>query len=118
MSLNQYFVVLFKKGPHWTEESTPDLDYEHKLQLRYLAELYEAGKLAITGPVDDHSDADVRAMAIFYRHAFSNMDELKSFIQEDELIKNGHLVAEYLTWYFPEGQRLNARHSVTWTSPV
>lgn len=118
MSLNQYFVVLYKKGPNWTEETSPELEKIQKMQLAQLAELYSAGKLAIAGPVDDHSDTSLRAMAIFYRHAFINVDGLRAFVDEDELVKSQHLVAEFATWYFPEGQTLNTRHAVHWTAPV
>ncbi len=118
MSLNQYFVVFFKKGPNWTEDSSPELDERQKQHLIHLQDLYGAGKLAITGPVDDHSDVDLRAMAVFYRHAFATVDELKELVEEDELFETGHLVAEYASWFFPEGQMLNSRHSVQWTSVV
>ena len=107
MSLNQYYIVLLKKGPNWTHEASPELDARQKKHITYLSDLYAAGKLAITGPVEDHDNEQIRAISIFYQKAFSSIDELKEVVEQDELFKNGHLVADYGTWFFPEGQTLN-----------
>lgn len=116
MSLKQYYVVLLKKGENWTRDESPELNLQQRKHLSHLSELYGAGKLAIAGPVEDHSDNEIRAISVFYRHAFSSVDELKEIVEEDELFKSGHLVAEYATWFFPEGQTLDQRHTVRWNS--
>lgn len=106
MSLNRYFVVLMKKGPNWTEQASPDLDKYHQDHLHQLSELYNAGKLAITGPYESSSNSDIRAISIFFRSAFASLDELKELVEQNELFKQGHLVADYGTWLFPEWQTL------------
>lgn len=106
MSLNQYYVVLMKKGPNWTQNASPELERHQQDHLQQLSELHSAGKLAITGPFEGLSDEPVRAISLFYRKAFSSLDELKELVEENELFKQGHLVAEYGTWFFPEWQTL------------
>ena len=51
-------------------------------------------------------------------YPFATVDELKALVEQDELFETGHLIAEYASWYFPEGQGLNTRHAVQWTSVV
>lgn len=115
MSLNQYYVVLMKKGPNWTQEASPELEKYQQEHLQQLSELYSAGKLAITGPYEGHSDGQIRAISLFFRKAFSSADELKELVEQNELFQKGHLVAEVGTWFFPEWQTLiPERPSANW----
>ena len=106
MELDQYYVVLLKKGPVWTSEPTPELEALQQQHLAHLSSMGAAGKLSIAGPVEAHAASDLRGISIFHFDAFESLEELRDLVEQDPMIQIGHLTADYMTWYVPEGATL------------
>lgn len=109
MELQQHYLVVLRKGPNWTPESTPELDRLQEAHLAHLDDMREMGKLVMAGPVDVHAGSeDVRGILLFHFHAFSSADDLRSLVEADPMLKNQRLVADYMTWYSPPGDSLGS----------
>ncbi len=107
MTFDKYHVVLLKKGPTWTPESTPELDKLQEDHLAHLRELHQAGQMSIAGPVQDFSaEGDIRGISVFPETAVSTIEEVKALVEADPMFTNGRLVAEYMTWHVPEASKL------------
>lgn len=104
MNFNKYYVAILKKGPNWTAADSPEMEAKQQRHQQHLTHMHEAGKLAIAGPVEVAGNgSDLRGISIFHYNAFGSIDELRQLVEEDHLFQTGHLVADYMTWYFPEG---------------
>ena len=106
MDFSKFFVVFLRKGPTWTAESTPELDQLQAQHLAHLASLREAGKLVLAGPVETHSDSNLRGISIFPLTQVGTLEELKQLVEDDPMFETGRLVAEYATWYVPAGSQM------------
>jgi uncharacterized protein YciI len=107
MNFDKYYIALLKKGPTWAPDSTPELEALQVRHLAYLGQLGAAGQLSIAGPVEDHSEiGDVRGISVFPATAVDSMEAVKALVEADPTFEVGRLVADYLTWYVPEGGSL------------
>lgn len=99
MSSMNWYVVLLKKGPTWTAESTPELEALQQRHLAHLASLARAGQLVEAGPVQDHGDGALRGICLYRCDAIASLDELKALVEADPSIQAGRLIADYAVWY-------------------
>jgi len=107
MEFDKYYVVLLKKGPIWTPESSPELDALQARHLAHLGQMHQAQQLSIAGPVEDHAEAqNIRGISVFPATAVASLDEVKSLVEGDPMFEIGRLVADYMTWYVPAGGTL------------
>ena len=51
--------------------------------------------------------ADVRGISVFPATAVASLDAVKALVEDDPMFEIGRLLAEYLTWYVPEGATLS-----------
>ncbi len=98
MTLMNWYIVLLKKGPTWTADSTPELAALQQQHLAHLASLFQAGQLAEAGTVQDHGDGALRAVHLYRHDVVGNLAELRALVESDPFIRAGRLVAEYATW--------------------
>lgn len=103
MEFDKYFLVLLKKGPTWTPGSSEELEALQERHLAHLANMSQAGKLDVAGPVADPDDTDIRGISILPFEEFTSMDEARTLVEKDPAIQAGRLRAELMTWYTPKG---------------
>jgi uncharacterized protein YciI len=101
-----FFVVFLRKGPTWTGEHSPALDQLQAQHQAHLAALRDSGKLTLAGPVEVHSESDLRGISIFPKSHVGTLEELKQLVEDDPMFKTNRLVAEYVTWYVPASSKL------------
>lgn len=106
MEFIEYYLVLLKKGPTWAPGESPVLEALQERHLAHLESMFETGKLIVAGPVQAHSDHQVRGVSIFRRDAFDSLEQLKELVEQDPAIQAGRLRADYYTWYYPRGTML------------
>lgn len=106
MEFSQLYVVLLKKGPIWTPESSPEVEAWQAGHLAHLSRMAEAGYLVFNGPVQDHGSGDVRGVSVYDPVAVGSLDDLKKLVAQDPMFEAGRLQGEYLTWYVPKGSAL------------
>ena len=107
MQFKQYYVVLLRKGTVWSGEDSPELDALQERHIAYQGSMHRMGKLAIAGPVEMHSDFDLRGISIFNYDEFASVDELRALVEQDPKIQAGLLRAEYLAWSMPADATLD-----------
>ncbi len=106
MEFSEYYVVFLRKGPAWTAKSSPELDALQARHLAHLDALRAAGRLALAGPVEVHSESDLRGISIFPKSKVGSLAVLKDLVEGDPMFKTGRLVAEYATWFVPANDRV------------
>ncbi len=106
MEFDRYYVVILKKGPAWTPDDTAELEVLQQRHQNHLTMMAEMGKLLISGPLEAHTNPDLRGISIFGFEAFASLDELKMLVEQDPMFLVGRLAADYLTWYVPKGAGL------------
>jgi uncharacterized protein YciI len=104
--MEDYYVVLLRKGPRWTGDETPELEALQARHIEHIGHMRAIGKLAMSGPVDAWADSDIRGVLIFWPAQFASMDEVRALVEADPKIRVDHLKPEYLTWRVPEAQAL------------
>jgi len=107
MEFDRYYVVILKKGPVWTAESSSELEALQERHLDHIRKMGETGKMPIAGPLDAHTNPELRGINIFFYDEFASLDDLKALVEQDPMIQIGRLTADYLTWYVPKGARLS-----------
>ncbi len=88
------FVVL-KKGPNWTDVSTPENDELQKAHLDHMYGLWQEGKLLVAGPVSDQPDDAVRGFCVYG----VPVEEARKLAEADPRVQAGHLQVEVMTWW-------------------
>ncbi len=88
--IEQFTLVIFKKGTKWSEKSTPEMTKLQGEHLKGLSKLMKEGELAFASPiVDDKSEK--RGICIFW----SKDDKaVKEHLDKDPLVIAGHLTYE------------------------
>lgn len=100
--MTTYVAGFFHKGPNWTAEQT---DQTRRMQAGHLAnfeKLAEAGKLIVAGPFGDNGD--LRGMLIF---KLSSVDEARSLMEADPMLKTGRLTLDLHPWFAAIGLRIS-----------
>ena len=96
-----YFLVLLKKGPIWTPESTPEIEATQAAHLAYMADLHAQGKLLLAGPFIDSPVDDLRGMTVL---AVESHAEALAITAADPAVQAGRLTMEVIPWATARGQ--------------
>lgn len=105
MELKYFYIVFLRKGPNWSGNGSPELEALQESHLAHIHSMAAQEKLAIAGPVEIfhtgiQSQPELRGISVFYSEKFSSIEEVKYLVEQDPMIRIGHLSAEYVTWYF------------------
>lgn len=96
-----YFLVLLRKGPIWSPESTPETEATQAKHLAYMDALHAQGKLLLAGPFIDSPVDDLRGMTVL---AVGSLDEATAITQADPAVQAGRLVMDVIPWATARGQ--------------
>ena len=97
----KYLIVVYKGGPRtdFSKEEGDKIQWEH---LRYMFGLRAEGKLLLNGPVADNPEFN--AVGFF---SSTDMDEVRSWMDEDPNIKSGRRSYELYPYFGIPGDRLS-----------
>ena len=97
-----YYVYLLKKGPTWSPDSTAEIDALQEAHLANLNRLRQEGKLVLNGPLLDafQLSGEIRGIGVLKA---TSMDEARSWIGTDPMVRVGRLVFELHAWMVPQG---------------
>ena len=96
-NLKPYFLVLLKKGPNRSQDSTTAARIQ-KAHLENINRMAASGKLNVAGPFLD--EGDMRGIFIFDS---GNEDEVKKLVENDPAVKAGRLTYEIHPWMTEKG---------------
>lgn len=99
-NMEQYQLVLLKRGPAWTPEVTPATEELQKRHIGHLKKMFEDGKLVLAGPFSDQVEPAMRGGAL-YRVA--SAAEARALAEQDPAVQAGRLVVEVVTWWVEKG---------------
>ena len=108
MEFSTYFVVFLRKGPKWTGDPTAELSALQSRHLAHLSDMHNSGKMVLSGPIEAHTESDLRGISIYTPEQIPSQEHLKTLVEADPMIQIGHLAAEYVTWYLPENAVLHS----------
>jgi len=91
------YLVLLKKGPAWTAETTPATQAIQDAHMANIRAMWQEHKLIVAGPVEDQ--ADLRGVFVFQA---KSLDEEKSWAASDPAVKAGRLVPVVYPWWVEE----------------
>jgi uncharacterized protein YciI len=96
-----YQVVLFKRGPKWGAETTPEFKQLQIEQLAYLAKLEREGKIVLAGAFTDRGL--YQSMIIF---KIASAADARALVAESPAVKAERLVVEMHPWMSADGIRV------------
>lgn len=94
-----YYLVLLRRGPNWTAESTPDLEELQKQHLAYINHLADTGDLILAGPFMEQSGEN--ALAGLFIFKVETKETAIELTESDPAVKSGRLIYELYPWYGP-----------------
>lgn len=96
--LQQFQLVLLKKGPRWTAEANDQVNQDQEGHLRNIQQAHAAGELALAGPLVDAGD--LRGLLLFRTN---DPEKIDAILARDPHLKSGRLVAERHPLYVSRG---------------
>ncbi len=96
-----YFLVLLKKGPIWSAESSPEIEATQAAHLAHIDRLAEQGKLLLAGPFVDSPLDELRGLFILAADSYA---EAVALTQADPAVQAGRLVMDVIPWATQRGQ--------------
>ncbi|MBN2471099.1 MAG: hypothetical protein JXN59_10275 [Anaerolineae bacterium] len=96
-----YFLVLLKKGPLWSPESTPEVEATQAAHLANIRALAEQGKLLLAGPFVDSPVDELRGLFIL---AAESHAEALALTRADPAVQAGRLAMDVIPWATQRGQ--------------
>ncbi len=102
MNMAIYHVYLFKKGPTWSPDETPEVEALQSAHLANLKRLGEMGKLVLNGPLLDSfaESGEIRGIGVLKTET---MAEARELLDTDPMVKVGRLVYEVHAWMVGRG---------------
>lgn len=102
MDMAIYHVYLFKKGPIWSPDETPEVEALQAAHLANLKRLGETGKLVLNGPLLDSfaESGEIRGIGVLKTET---MAEARELLDTDPMVKVGRLVYEVHAWMVGKG---------------
>jgi uncharacterized protein len=100
LEMRSYFLVLLRRGPAWTAESTPETKQIFEGHMANIEAMAASGKLLIAGPMDA-DPADKTAVAGIFLFDVKTKEEVALLMKNDPAIAAGRLQPEILSWYGP-----------------
>lgn len=100
LEMKPYFLVLLRRGPAWTPESTPETKQLFEGHMANIEAMARSGKLIIAGPTDAGPD-DRQAVAGIFIFDVPSREEVDAMLREDPAIVATRLVPEVMPWWGP-----------------
>ena len=100
--MTTYVVGFFHRGPNAGKGDPVEAERLQEGHLANFGKLVEAGKLIVAGPFSDNTE--LRGMLIF---KLSSVDEARTLMEADPLLKAGRLTLELHPWFAGAGLRVN-----------
>jgi uncharacterized protein len=100
--MTSYVVGFFHRGPNAGKGDPAEAERLQEGHLANFGKLVEAGKLIVAGPFSDNTE--LRGMLIF---KLSSVDEARTLIEADPMLKAGRLTLELHPWFAGAGLRVN-----------
>ena len=102
MDMVVYHIYLFKKGPTWSPDETPEVEALQAAHLANLKRLGEMGKLVLNGPLLDSfaESGEIRGIGVLKTET---MAEARQLLDTDPMVKSGRLVYEVHAWMVGKG---------------
>jgi uncharacterized protein len=97
-AMTTVYLVLLKKGPSWTADSTPATQAIQEAHMANIRAMWKAQKLIIAGPVEDKGD--LRGIFVFQA---ASLDDARALAATDPAVKAGRLAAEVYPWWVAKG---------------
>lgn len=97
----EYFVVLLKRGPKWTAETTPEIEKVLEGHFANIKKLTKEGKLTVAGPFFGQEGEG--ALAGLFIFKVDSIEEAIRLAEQDPGVKSGRFTFEAITWYGPKG---------------
>jgi uncharacterized protein YciI len=98
IKMEQYQLVILKKGPKWTAEDSDQTRKDQEGHLRHIEEMLDAGDLALAGPLAEAGD--LRGLLVFRTN---DADRIQSLLAADPHLRSGRLIAERHPLYVAKG---------------
>jgi uncharacterized protein YciI len=92
------YLVLLKKGPAWTAESTPATQKIQEEHLAGIRRMWNEKKMIVAGPLENGEDV----RGIFVLQAAS-LDAAKAMAASDAAVKAGRLAPVVYQWWVEKG---------------
>jgi uncharacterized protein len=103
MEFDRHTLVLLRWPEGMRRFSADELERSQSGHLAYLARMYEAGHLAVSGPFDDQEDDSLRGVSL-YR---TSLEETRRLVQEDPAVQMGRLEPVLQVWLVPRDRRIS-----------
>lgn len=100
--MTSYVVGFFHRGPNAGKGDPAEAERLQEGHLANFGKLVEAGKLIVAGPFSDNTE--LRGMLIF---KISSVDEARTLMEADPMLKAGRLTLELHPWFAGAGLRVN-----------
>jgi len=100
--MTSYVVGFFHRGPNAGKGDPAEAERLQEGHLANFGKLVEAGKLIVAGPFSDNTE--LRGMLIF---KLSSVDEARTLMEADPMLKAGRLTLELHPWFAGAGLRVN-----------
>jgi uncharacterized protein len=97
MEFDRHTLVLLRWPEGMRSFSAEELERSQSGHLAFLARMYEAGHLAVSGPFDDQDDDTLRGICL-YR---TSLDETRRLVHEDVAVQMGRLEPVLQVWLVP-----------------
>jgi len=94
-----YYLVLLRRGPHWTADSTPEIKELQRQHLEHIQHMAETGDLALAGPFMEQTDK--KALAGLFIFKVESIQAARELTESDPAVKAGRLVYEIYPWLGP-----------------
>jgi uncharacterized protein YciI len=102
LEMKQYFLVLLRRGPAWTPESTEATKKVFEGHMANIQAMAKTGKLVLAGPIDA-PPTDAAAIAGIFVFDVPARADVEALIANDPAISIKRLVPEILPWFGPAG---------------
>jgi uncharacterized protein YciI len=106
--MHRYFLVLLRRGPAWTQESTPESEKLGEGHMANIHKMAAAGKLVVAGPFEA-PEGDRAALAGVFVFDVATKEEVQALVAGDPAVAAGRFSVEILPWWSKEGLGYVAR---------
>jgi uncharacterized protein YciI len=102
MNAEIYHIFLFKKGPTWKPDPSPEVDALQEKHLANLKRLGELGKLVLNGPLLDSFaiGGEIRGIGVLKT---ATMKEAQALLDSDPMVQSKRLIYEIHAWMVGKG---------------
>ena len=106
--MHRYFLVLLRRGPAWTPQSTPESKRLGEGHMANINKMAAAGKLVVAGPFEA-PEGERAALAGVFVFDVATREEVEALVAGDPAVAAGRFAVEILPWWSKEGLGYVAR---------